>query len=75
MQNKRKVEADKNRSQRAQLQHEVDILNQKVTQDIAALKEEMRGSLDDRRMVVRIDQNQRENQVSNNAGDTTLKLS
>jgi len=38
------------RSQRAQLQHEFDILNQKVTQDLTTLREELKGMFNDRKM-------------------------
>ena len=43
LQSSRISETLKQRSQRAQLQHEHDILNQKVTQDLMTLKEELKG--------------------------------
>lgn len=51
----RSVEAQKQRSQRAHLQHEYDILNQKVNQDIAGLREELRGMFNDRKLRVQED--------------------
>lgn len=51
----RSVEAQKQRSQRAHLQHEHDILNQKVNQDIAGLREELRGMFNDRKLRVQED--------------------
>ena len=50
MQTGRFMEAQKQRSQRAQLQHEHDILNQKVTQDIMTMREELKGMFNDRKL-------------------------
>ena len=44
------------RSERAHLQHEVDILGQRVTQETLALKDQLKGMFDDRRMAVRTEQ-------------------
>ena len=44
------------RSERAHLQHEVDILSQKLTQDLLTLKDELKGMFDDRKMAVRMEQ-------------------
>jgi hypothetical protein len=63
VQNNRKGEADKERTQRAQLQHEVDILNQKTTQETANLKDELKGMFDDRKMAVRMEQRNMERKV------------
>jgi hypothetical protein len=52
------------RSQRAQVQHEVDILTQTMTQDTSNLKDELRGVSDDRKMMVRMDQKQMEAKVN-----------
>lgn len=46
----RQSEIQKQRSTRAQLQHEADILNQKVTQDIKSLQEDLKGMFNDRKM-------------------------
>jgi hypothetical protein len=66
VQNNRNAEADKWRSQRAQQQHEVDILTQKMMQDLGHLKDDMRGSFDDRKMTVRME----EKKIEANVGIT-----
>ena len=63
IQNNRKAEMEKLRTQRAQLQHEVDILNQKMAQEISNLKDELKGMFDDRKMTARMDQRSRESRV------------
>lgn len=50
MQTSRFMEAQKQRSQRAQVQHEHDILNQKVGNDIASMREELKGMFNDRKL-------------------------
>jgi len=50
LQTSRFMEAQKQRSQRAQLQHEFDILNQKVSQDIMTMREELKGMFNDRKL-------------------------
>ena len=52
------------RMQRTILQHEVDILNQKLTQDLASLKDDLRGMFNDRKMEVRMEQRAMESAVS-----------
>jgi hypothetical protein len=64
IQNNRKAEADKWRSQRAQLQHEVEILGQKMTQDSMGLKDELKGMFDDRNMLVRMEHKEMERMVN-----------
>ena len=44
------------RIERAHLQHEVDILNQRLTQDSVTLKDDLRGMFNDRKMAVRMEQ-------------------
>ena len=44
------------RIDRAHLQHEVDILNQKLTQDSVTLKDDLSGMFNDRKMAVRMEQ-------------------
>ncbi|KAK2764946.1 hypothetical protein FQN54_008645 [Arachnomyces sp. PD_36] len=46
----RNSEIQQQRSQRAQLQHEVDILTQRMTQELAALKDDLKGVFNDRKM-------------------------
>lgn len=50
LQTARLSEMLKQRSQRATLQHESDLLNQKVTQDLATMREEMKGMFNDRKL-------------------------
>ncbi|SMY28463.1 unnamed protein product [Zymoseptoria tritici ST99CH_1A5] len=60
---RRRAEQEKMRTERTQLQHEVDILNQKLNQESAAMKDEMRGMFDDRKMAVRNEQRITESKV------------
>jgi hypothetical protein len=64
LENNRKGELDKNRTRRALLQHEVDILGQKITQEVSGLKDELKGMFDDRKMTQRNEQRNMENIVS-----------
>lgn len=63
LRNTRATASEKQRSERTALQHEVDILSQRVTQDSAALKDELRGMFDDRKMAVRTDRRVAENEI------------
>ena len=63
IQNSRKSATEKMRGERAHLQHEVEILNQKVTQENANLKDELKGWFDDRKMAVRTEQRKMESQI------------
>ena len=62
--NTRKAEVERMRSERNQLQHEVDILNQRMGQETSHLKDELKGLFDDRKMAVRNEQRHMESQVS-----------
>ena len=50
-------------TQRAHLQYEVDILSQRSSSESLALKDDLRGLLNDRRMAVRMEQQQLESQI------------
>lgn len=50
-------------TQRAHLQHEVDILSQKASQDSLALKDDLRGMLNDRKMAVRMQHQARDSKI------------
>ena len=52
------------RRERTLLQHEVDILNQKITQEVASLKDDLKGMFDDRKMAVREEQRTMNSAVS-----------
>lgn len=51
------------RRERTLLQHEVDILNQKLTQELLSLKDDLKGMFDDRKMAVRMEQRTMESNV------------
>lgn len=55
-QTKRRAAMEKMRTERTQLQHEVDMLNQRFGQEMANMKEELKGMFDDRKMAVRMEQ-------------------
>ena len=54
--NNRKAETEKMRTERTQLQHEVDLLRQQLDQESATLKDNLKGQFDDRKMTVRQEQ-------------------
>ncbi|KAF2734878.1 hypothetical protein EJ04DRAFT_436213 [Polyplosphaeria fusca] len=61
--NNRKGETEKMRTERNQLQHEVDILNQRLSQETGNLKDELKGLFDDRKMTVRQEQRFMESKI------------
>lgn len=61
--NARKASTNKMATQRAHLQHEVDILSQKASQEALALKDDLRGMLNDRRMDVSMEQQARDSAI------------
>ncbi|KAH8600922.1 hypothetical protein B0O99DRAFT_589796 [Bisporella sp. PMI_857] len=56
IQNQRKANDEKMRQERTLLQHELDILTQKMTQDLLTLRDDLKGMFDDRKMAVRTEQ-------------------
>lgn len=50
-------------TQRAHLQHEVDILSQRSSSESLALKDDLRGLLNDRKMAVRMEQQQLDSSI------------
>jgi hypothetical protein len=50
------------------LQHEVDILNQRLAQESLALKNELKGMFDDRKMAVRMEQRSMESKACSHLG-------
>ncbi|KAF2154895.1 hypothetical protein K461DRAFT_276057 [Myriangium duriaei CBS 260.36] len=50
---RRKAETEKTRTERSGLQHEVDILGQRVGMEAAGLREELKGMVEGRKMAVR----------------------
>ncbi|KAI1504199.1 hypothetical protein F5X99DRAFT_53792 [Biscogniauxia marginata] len=61
--NNRRAADEQSRQQRTQLQHEVDILNQRMSQDILTLKDDVKGMFNDRRMNVREEQRTMESAI------------
>lgn len=62
--NNRRAVDEHTRQQRTLLQHEVDILGQKLSQDLMTLKDDVRGMFNDRKMAVREEQRRTEGAVS-----------
>lgn len=60
---RRRAEQEKLRTERAQLQHEVEILNQRLGQEVAAMKDDVKGTFDDRKMAVRNDERLMESKI------------
>lgn len=60
---RRKSEQEKMRTERSQLQHEVEILSQKLGQESGNLKDELKGMFDDRKMSVRNEQREMESKI------------
>jgi hypothetical protein len=63
IQNSRTKASEKMRTERAHLQHEADILNQKVTQETLTLKDDLRAMFNDRKMEVRMEQRGKESAI------------
>lgn len=64
IENSRKAGEEKMRRERTLLQHEVDILNQKLSQELLTLKDDLTGMFNDRRMAVRMEQRSMESKVN-----------
>ncbi|KAI3337599.1 hypothetical protein HD806DRAFT_529160 [Xylariaceae sp. AK1471] len=69
--NNRRAADEQSRQQRTQLQHEVDILSQRMTQDITTLRDDAKGMFNDRRMNVRDEQRNMESAIQ----QVNLKIS
>ncbi|KAJ2969534.1 hypothetical protein NUW58_g9967 [Xylaria curta] len=69
--NNRRVADEQIRQQRTQLQHEVDIISQRMSQDIMTLKDDVKGMFNDRRMNVREEQRNMERAIQ----QVNLKIS
>jgi hypothetical protein len=62
------------RQERTLLQHEVDILNQKLTQELLTLKDDLQGMFNDRKMAVRMEQRSMESQIQELQYQITVAL-
>jgi hypothetical protein len=60
---KRRAEAERARTERTRLEHEVDILGQRMTQDSGNMKDELKGMFDDRKMGVQNEQRDIERKI------------
>ncbi|KAI0166614.1 hypothetical protein GGR57DRAFT_31750 [Xylariaceae sp. FL1272] len=69
--NNRKAADEHMRQQRTHLQHEIDILTQRMSQDIMTLKDDVKGLFNDRRMNVREEQRNMESAIQ----QVNLKIS
>ena len=74
LQSTRHSETLKQRSQRASLQHEYDILNQKVTQDLMTLKEDLKGLFNDRKLGLQEEKRKIDSKISELNYEITVLL-
>lgn len=74
LQTARHSEAEAQRSQRAQLQHENDILNQKVTQDLLTLREDLKGLFNDRKLGLQEDKRKIDSKIQELNYEITVLL-
>jgi hypothetical protein len=64
LQTSRQTEMQRQRTQRAHLTHEADILSQKMTQDLLTLKEDMKAMFHNRKMAVQDDKRTLDGKIS-----------
>ncbi len=74
LQSSRHSESQRQRTQRAQLHHEFDILNQKVTQDMLTLREELKAMFNDRKMAVQEEKQRLDSKISELGYEITVLL-
>ncbi|KAH7041296.1 uncharacterized protein B0I36DRAFT_312542 [Microdochium trichocladiopsis] len=72
--NNRRTADETIRQQRTHLQHEVDILSQRMTQDILTLKDDVRAAFHDRKMTVREEQRSMESLIQSINMKITVRL-
>ena len=70
----RQAETQRQRSSRAQLQHEFDILNQKVTQDLASMREELKAMFNDHKQTRQEDKRKTDTKISELNYEITVLL-
>ncbi|KAK5109249.1 hypothetical protein LTR62_007231 [Meristemomyces frigidus] len=71
---RRQAEQEKMRAERTQLQHEVDILSQRVGQEAGVLKDDLKGMFDDRKMATRNEQRHMEAMIQQLNYKITVEL-
>lgn len=74
LQTSRFAENQRQRTSRAHLQHEFDILNQKVNQDILTMREELKGMFNDRKMGLQEEKRKVDSQISELNYEITVLL-
>ena len=74
LQTTRHSEIQRQRSQRAQLQHETDILSQKMTQDLMSVKEDMKAMFHNRKMAVQEEKQKLDGRISDLNYEITVLL-
>jgi Protein of unknown function (DUF1640) len=74
LQSSRHSEIQRQRTQRAQLHHEYDILNQKVSQDMLNLREELKAMFNDRKMAVQEEKQRLDSKISELNYEITVLL-
>ncbi|KAL2213194.1 hypothetical protein CC79DRAFT_1316036 [Sarocladium strictum] len=73
--NNRRLQDEQMRQQRTHLQHEVDILNQSLNQELLTLNDTVRGMFNDRKMAVREEQKSVESAVQQISYKISIMLS
>jgi flagellar motor protein MotB len=74
LQTSRHSEIQHQRTQRAHLHHEYDILNQKVSQDMVSLREELKAMFNERKMTVQEDKQRLDSKISELNYEITVLL-
>jgi len=74
LQSSRHSEIQRQRTQRAHLHHEYDILNQRVTQDMLTLREELKAMFNDRKMAVQEEKQRLDSKISELNYEITVLL-
>ncbi|KAI1862539.1 hypothetical protein JX265_009253 [Neoarthrinium moseri] len=72
--NNRKSADEVSRQQRTLLHHEVDILNQKLSQDLMTLRDDVKGMFNDRKMAVREEERRQEGAIQQVNLDISVTL-
>lgn len=74
MRQRRAAADERYRADRIQLQHEVDLLAQRVSQESLNLKDELKGMFDDRKMAVRMERRATDNRIQELGYKITTEL-
>jgi Protein of unknown function (DUF1640) len=74
LQSSRHSEIQRQRTQRAHLHHEYDILNQRVTQDMLTLREDLKAMFNDRKMAVQEEKQRLDSKISELNYEITVLL-